>query len=153
MELSGTDKTKIAPSGIKLQVLFGIRFVGSFFVCLFSFCAPEMERKMKKTEAKNTIGARIREMRLVAGMSQEQLADRLLTKKCTISLYENDKIDIKSSIILELAKALNCTGSYLLEGNKEMEADHNIMVLLSQLTDERVKEFALKQLEALTLLG
>lgn len=153
MELSGADKTKIAPSGIKLQVLFGIRFVGSFFVCLFSFCAPEMERKMKQTEVKNTMGARIREMRLAAGMSQEQLAELLCTKKCTISAYENDKIDIKSSIVLELAKALNCTGAYLLEGNQEMEADDKIRILLSKLTDERVREIALKQLEALTLLG
>ena len=108
---------------------------------------------MKKTEARNTMGARIKEMRLAAGMSQEQMAEKLCTKKCTISLYENDKIDIKSSIVLELAKALNCTGSYLLEGNKGLELDHNIMLLLSQLTDERVKEIALKQLEALTLFG
>lgn len=108
---------------------------------------------MKKTEARSTMGARIKEMRLAAGMSQEQLAEKMCTKKCTISLYENDKIDIKSSIVLELAKALNCTGSYLLEGNKGLELDHNIMLLLSQLTDERVKEIALKQLEALTLFG
>ena len=49
-----------------------------------------------------TIGKRIREMRLAAGMSQEQLAEALCTKKCTISAYETDKIDIKSSILKEL---------------------------------------------------
>ncbi|MDO5392931.1 MAG: hypothetical protein Q4F24_17850 [Eubacteriales bacterium] len=54
---------------------------------------------------------------------------------------------------MELANALNCTGSYLLEGKQEMEADDKIKVLLSRLKDERVKEIALKQLEALTLLG
>ena len=43
-----------------------------------------------------TIGKRIREMRLAAGMSQEQLAEALCTKKCTISAYETDKIDIKT---------------------------------------------------------
>ncbi len=82
-------------------------------------------------------------MRLAAGMSQEQLAELLCTKKCTISAYENDKIDIKSSIVLELANALNCTGAYLLEGNQEMEADDKIRILLSKLTDERVREIAL----------
>ena len=54
-------------------------------------------------------------MRKAAGMSQEQLAELLCTKKATISAYENDRIDIKSSIVLEIAKALGCTGSYLLE--------------------------------------
>lgn len=70
-----------------------------------------------------TIGKRIREMRLAAGMSQEQLAEALCTKKCTISAYETDKIDIKSSILKELATVLHCSASYLLEGNKETEVD------------------------------
>lgn len=35
-------------------------------------------------------------------MSQEQLAELLCTKKATISAYENDRIDIKSSIVLEI---------------------------------------------------
>ena len=43
---------------------------------------------------------------------REQLAELLRTKKATISAYENDRIDIKSSIVLEIAKALGCTGSY-----------------------------------------
>ena len=51
-------------------------------------------------------------------MSQEELADALCTKKCTISAYETDKIDIKSSILKELAAVLHCSASYLLEGNK-----------------------------------
>lgn len=62
-------------------------------------------------------------MRLAAGMSQEQLAEALCTKKCTISAYETDKIDIKSSILKELAAVLHCSASYLLEGNKETEVD------------------------------
>ena len=64
---------------------------------------------MRNTDAGNTMGTRIREMRKAAGMSQEQLAEILCTKKATISAYENDHIDIKSSIVLEIAKALNCS--------------------------------------------
>lgn len=74
---------------------------------------------MRNTNAENTMGTRIREMRKAAGMSQEQLAEILCTKKATISAYENDHIDIKSSIVLEIAKALNCSGSYLLEGKMQ----------------------------------
>lgn len=50
---------------------------------------------MRNTYAENTMGIRIREMRKAAGMSQEQLAEILCTKKATISAYENDHIDIK----------------------------------------------------------
>ena len=46
---------------------------------------------MRNTNAENTMGTRIREMRKAAGMSQEQLAEILCTKKATISAYENVK--------------------------------------------------------------
>ena len=82
---------------------------------------------MRNTDAGNTMGTRIREMRKAVGMSQEQLAEILCTKKATISAYENDHIDIKSSIVLEIAKALNCSGSYLLEGKKAEVLDVRIM--------------------------
>ena len=100
-----------------------------------------------------TIGMRIRECRVKKGITQEELAEALCTKKCTISAYENDRIDIKSSIVLEIAKVLNCTGAFLLEGNQSMEMDDRIMILLSKISDDQVKEVALKQLEALAPLG
>ena len=94
------------------------------------------------------MGTRIREMRKAVGMSQEQLAEILCTKKATISAYENDHIDIKSSIVLEIAKALNCSGSYLLEGKKAEAMD-----ALLELKNDQMREVALKQIQALALLG
>lgn len=108
---------------------------------------------MEKTEVKSTMGTRIREMRKAAGMSQEQLAELLCTKKATISAYENDRIDIKSSIVLEIAKALGCTGSYLLEGKQEGDVDARIIEILVKLKNDQVKEIALRQLQALALLA
>ena len=108
---------------------------------------------MEKTEVKSTMGTRIREMRKAAGMSQEQLAEFLCTKKATISAYENDRIDIKSSIVLEIAKALGCTGSYLLEGKQKGDVDARIIEILGELKSDRIKEIALGQLQALTLLA
>ncbi len=108
---------------------------------------------MKKTEVKSTMGTRIREMRKAAGMSQEQLAELLCTKKATISAYENDRIDIKSSIVLEIAKALGCTGLYLLEGKQEGDVDARIIEILVKLKNDQVKEIALRQLQALALLA
>jgi len=109
--------------------------------------------KMRNTDAGNTMGTRIREMRKAAGMSQEQLAEILCTKKATISAYENDHIDIKSSIVLEIAKALNCSGSYLLEGKKAEVLDARIMDALLELKNDQMREVALKQIQALALLG
>ena len=108
---------------------------------------------MRNTYAENTMGTRIREMRKAAGMSQEQLAEILCTKKATISAYENDHIDIKSSIVLEIAKALNCSGSYLLEGKNAEALDVRIMDALLELKNDQMREVARKQIQVLALLG
>ena len=39
---------------------------------------------------------------------------RSCTKKSTVSSYENDKIDIKSSVVTELSKLLDTDPNYLL---------------------------------------
>ena len=56
-------------------------------------------------------------------MTQEELAGITFIPKPTISNYENDRIDIKSSVIAELAKALE--------------------------TDSKIQELLLKQIRAL----
>ena len=53
-----------------------------------------------------TIGMRIKECRTKLGMTQEELASLLCTKKLTVSAYELDKIDVKVSIIKEMAQIL-----------------------------------------------
>jgi len=92
------------------------------------------------------------EIRKNKGMTQEALAEKLLTDKSTISLYENDKIDIKSSVIAELAKVLGCTGGYLLEGSRMADANEELLMLFSKIKSEKVKAIAIKQLEALISL-
>ena len=99
------------------------------------------------------LGITISVLRKMRGMSQEQLAELLCTKKATISAYENNRIDIKSSIVLEIAKALGCTGSYLLEGKQEGDVDARIIEILVKLKNDQVKEIALRQLQALALLA
>ena len=99
-----------------------------------------------------TIGQRIKECRKNKGMTQEALAEKMLTDKSTISLYENDKIDMKSSVIMELAKALGCSGGYLLEGSGMADANEEMLMLFSKIKSEKVKAIAIKQLEALISL-
>ena len=76
----------------------------------------------------------------------------MMAELITISLYENDKIDIKSSVLIELAKVLGCTAGYLLEGDNTDHADTELLNILSAIKSPRVKEIALKQLEALTMM-
>lgn len=115
---------------------------------IFPFWTPEMEKRMEKT-----IGQRIKECRKNKGMTQEELAEAMLTRKSTISYYENDRIDIKCSVVMEQARVLGCTAGYLIEGEKMPGIDEQIMIMLSKIQDDKVKEIALKQIEALTVLA
>ena len=100
----------------------------------------------------NTIGKRIKKCRKNKGMTQEALAEAMLTDKSTISLYENDKIDIKSSVLIELARVLGCTAGYLLEGENTDCVDAELLNILSKIKNPKIKEIAMKQLEALTMI-
>ena len=55
--------------------------------------------------AENTLGQRIKAQRIRMGLTQEQLAEKMFVPKTTISTYERDASDIKSSVLVELA---NC---------------------------------------------
>lgn len=100
-----------------------------------------------------TLGQRIRAQRIRLGMTQEELAKATFIPKPTISNYENDRIDIKSSVIAELANALETDPNYLIMGEKAPESDNRFMDeaadLLSKITDPKVQELLLKQIQAL----
>lgn len=86
-------------------------------------------------------------------MIQEELAGITFIPKPTISNYENDRIDIKSSVIAEMAKVLETDPNYLILGEKEEAADIGFVaeagVLLFKITDSKIQKMLLKQLRAL----
>ena len=122
--------------------LIGIRFVDSFIASVSVF-APEMERTMEKT-----IGMRIRECRVKKGMTQEALADVLYAKKSTISEYENDKIDLKFSVLKEIAKALDTSISYL-SGEQDEDIDDvmQMTIALQQIKSKELRKAAIAQVK------
>ena len=61
-----------------------------------------------------TIGLRIKAQRIRHGWTQERLVNEMCVPKSTISVYENDRVYIKSSVILELAKLLETSPNYIL---------------------------------------
>lgn len=71
--------------------------------------------------------------------------------KSTISAYENGKVDIKSSVIVELAEHLQTTPNWLMgyeEDEEKNSVDDTIVSLLAGIKDEKVKEMLLVQIQA-----
>ena len=69
-----------------------------------------------------TLGKRIKDLRIKAGLTQEQLAIKIgYSTKTSISKIENDVLDINQSTIVALARALNTTPSIIM-GWEEKEA-------------------------------
>ena len=94
-----------------------------------------------------TLGKKIKEYRLKRGMTQEELADKLLSKKSTVSEYENDKIDIKISILREIAKILGVPLSrFLCESDEYIDDEVMQMAMaLKQIKSRELRKAAIKQ--------
>lgn len=94
----------------------------------------------------------IQECRVKMGMTQEKLAEALITKKSTISAYENDKIDIKGSILVEISEVLDTSVNYLL-GQEEYDEDLlEIITVYKSLKDPKIKGIALEQMKLLATI-
>lgn len=103
-----------------------------------------------------TIGMRIRECRVKKGMTQEELAEQICCKKSLISQYENDKVDIKGSVIVELAEFLGTTTGYLLndEIGCDLDEEEMEMIKLMKLLNKPVlKKIALEQVKLLSIIS
>ena len=98
--------------------------------------------------AENTLGQRIKAQRIKMGYTQEKLAEVMCIPKKTISGYENDRVDIRGSVISELAEHLHTTPNYLL-GYEEDPALAAITTALNDITDEKVKAMLLVQIQGL----
>ena len=64
-------------------------------------------------------------------------------RKSTISDYENDVIDIKISVLREIAAALHVYPDYFLKGDDLNPKIRDAVFALSSITDERLLQAAL----------
>ena len=98
-----------------------------------------------------TLGQRIKAQRIRIGMTQDELAEELLIPKASVSAYENDRIDIKGSRIVELAKALEVTPNYLLGfSEEENPLLTDIVIALKEIKEPSILNVLKIQIEALT---
>lgn len=140
--------------------IVGIRFVGSLFCTLFSVvfpvCAPEWRGNMTKKIDNTTIGGRIKKRRNDLGLSQEELAEKLFTSKQMISVYENNKTELKVQVVKELAVALDTTSSYLIDGTVAMEYGEETAELISlfnSIYKMEIRKIAIEQIRLLTQIN
>ena len=106
--------------------------------------------------AEETMGQRIKAQRIRIGLTQEQLAEAMCVPKSTISAYENDKVDIKGSVIMELARYLATSPNYLHGYREEQEQDPYILsaaAIFRSIKDEQVKALLLGQIQLAGKMG
>lgn len=60
------------------------------------------------------LGERLKELRKKAGLTQQQVADRVWVSKTTIWYYEQSENDPSPEMIVKLAKVFHVTTDYLL---------------------------------------
>ena len=130
-----------------------MRFVFYIETTIRSFfrLRPERGKMTTINNEKKTLGERIREQRILMKMTQEELAEALHIKKSTVSMYENDKVDIKGSILVELSRTLNTSPNYLLglEDNKELI---EIAIMLKAINDENLRQSVVNHITLLSAL-
>lgn len=111
---------------------------------------------MKKID-NSTMGGRIKEQRMKVGMTQEQLAEMMCTTKAAISQYENNKVDIKGSVIIEIAGILGTTAGNLLNNEVAVgdvdEQMKEMMEMFRGLGNAEIRRIALEQMKLLTILA
>ena len=111
---------------------------------------------MKKID-NSTMGGRMKEQRIKAGMTQEQLAEMMCTSKAAISQYENNKVDIKGSVIIEIAGILGTTAGNLLNNEVAVgdvdEQMKEMMEMFRGLGNAEIRRIALEQMKLLTILA
>ena len=92
------------------------------------------------------IGQKIREARILKGLTQEELGKMIGLQKSAIAKYENGRVvNIKRSTLQKIAQALDLRGSDLIiEANPKEAAELSAKVLLdSELMDAIEKYYTL----------
>jgi len=105
---------------------------------------------MAKSVDLSTVGGRIRYKRIQAGLTQEQLAEILFVTPSAVSTYENRDLNIPSKTVMDIAKVLNTTAGYLLDGVENAISDEEMEILaVFNALKGKLKSIALVQMKAL----
>lgn len=87
---------------------------------------------------------KLKELRISAGLSQQQLGSILNCSDVTVSRYETEKHDIDSAIIRRLCEIFGCTADYLLGRSDlptaELSEEEAALLLAYRRADDRARD-------------
>ena len=95
---------------------------------------------MRNTDAGNTMGTRIREMRKAAGMSQEQLAEKLNVSRQSVTKWESGQSVPELDKIVALSVIFGVTTDSLLKPSEMTELSVKTELLEKQQQQMLVRE-------------
>ncbi len=142
---------------------FELSFVPVFFITCKLFAeSTVVVFKMKKVNKNNgiidtaTVGGRIKKLRTDAGLTQNQLAEKLhLEGKSAISNYENGIRDVSSDRLTQLSCLFHVPVDYILNGDEVDNCDpiiNEAIEILNNLKTEKAKQSALAMLRQIQIL-
>ena len=95
--------------------------------------------------AEDTLGGRIKARRIELGITQEELAEALHTTKVTVSNYENNKVDMKVSVLMEVVRILGEKILGYMCFQEISEDDKELLDIYHNLDNSKLKVIAKKQ--------
>lgn len=103
-----------------------------------------------------TVGGRIKKLRTDAGLTQEQLAEKLhLEGKSAISNYENNRREVSPERLTQLSCLFHVPADYILNGDAEENSDpivNEAIEILNNLKTEKARQSALAMLRQIQIL-
>lgn len=100
----------------------------------------------------NTIGGRIKGMRVETGLLQSELAKEMGVKRETVNQWENETRDLKTDYTIKLAKFFGVTCDYILRGIISQNVDIHEATGLSNGAIERIKSLQQYTVDGLNTL-
>ena len=111
-----------------------------------------MKAKSNKNGPAENLGARIRKLRTERGYTQDQLAEILGIAKSMVSYYENDKVDLKRSMLEDVARALGTSVTFLLEEDGEKAEETELLDAFRRLSSAKFRRAAIRGMMSLVEL-
>ncbi len=103
-----------------------------------------------------TVGGRIKKLRTDAGLTQEQLAEKLhLEGKSAISNYENNSRGVSAEMLTQLSVLFHISADYILNGDTPDNLDpivNEAIEILNNLKTDKAKQSALAMLRQIQIL-
>lgn len=102
----------------------------------------------------STLGGRIKYRRIIAGMTQESLAELMFVKHGLISQYENNVVQPSLDKLQEIAKILETSVAYLVDGMEAIisDEDRELLAALHAIKNDALRLAAIEHIKQLALV-